>query len=260
MKRFLIWFAASLFAISLQAADYLVFDGKAGPGKGKHVVFLSGDEEYRSEESLPQMAKTLAERHGFKCTVLFAIDPANGTINPKITTNMPAAEALDSADAIVMALRFREWPDAQMKHFVDAYLAGKPIIALRTSTHAFNYAKDSKSSYAKYNWNGKEWPGGFGKQVLGETWVAHHGAHKKEATRGIITEPAAKGDPMLRGVTNVFGNSDVYTATPSDAKILVHGQVLTGMNPTDPPGEGKKNDPLQPVVWQRLYKNEAGKT
>ena len=173
---------------------------------------------------------------------------------------MPAAEALDSADAIVMALRFREWPDAQMKHFVDAYLAGKPIIALRTSTHAFNYANNSTSPYAKFSWNSKIWPGGFGKQVLGETWVAHHGAHKKEATRGII-ETSAANDPVLRGVADIFGNTDVYTANPpSDVKILVRGQVLSGMNPTDTPVDGKKNEPMQPVVWTRLYKNEAGTT
>ena len=264
MKRILAWFIASVVsAVSLSpnvhAADYLVFEGKSGPGVGKHIVFLSGDEEYRSEESLPQLAKILAQRHGFKCTVLFAINPEDGTINPNIRTNMPGAEALDSADAIVMALRFREWPDSQMKHFVDAFLAGKPIIALRTSTHAFSYDNPA-STYAKYNWNSKEWPGGFGRQVLGETWVAHHGAHKKEATRGII-EPATTNDPILRGVTDIFGNTDVYAANPpSDVKILVRGEVLSGMNPTDPPVQGKKNEPMQPVVWTRLYKNEAGKT
>jgi glucose/arabinose dehydrogenase/azurin len=260
MKRFLVWFTAIAIGtlFNVQAADYLVFEGKSGPGAGKHVVFLSGDEEYRSEESLPQLAKILAERHGFKCTVLFAINPANGTIDPNIKTNMPGAPALDSADAIVMALRFREWPDAQMKHFVEAYLAGKPIIALRTSTHAFNYDNNSSSPFAKFSWNSKSWPGGFGRQVLGETWVAHHGAHKKEATRGVIE---AADDPILRGVTDIFGNTDVYTANPpGDVKILVRGEVLSGMNPTDTPVEGKKNEPMQPVVWTRLYKNEAGKT
>src|SRR2546429_9463381 len=93
------------FAGRICAKDWVVYEGKSGPGAGKHIVFLSGDEEYRSEEALPQMAKILAERHGFKCTVLFAIDPADGTINPKVTTNLPGAEALDSADVIVMALR-----------------------------------------------------------------------------------------------------------------------------------------------------------
>src|SRR5438552_4547164 len=224
-----------------RAADYVTYPGKSGPGAGKHVVFLTGDEEYRSEEGMPQMAKILAMRHGFKCTVLFAINPANGTIDPNVRTNLPGAEALDSADVIVMLLRFRQWPDEQMKHFVDAYLAGKPIIALRTSTHAFNYDGQAQSPYAKFSYNSKSWPGGFGKQVLGETWVAHHGAHKKEATRGVV-ERSAKNHPVLQGVDEIFGDTDVYTADPApDAEILVRGQVLTGMNRTDPPVEGKKN-------------------
>jgi putative heme-binding domain-containing protein len=262
MKRFLILSLLSFLCAftHVHAADYVVYEGKSGPGVGKHIVFLTGDEEYRSEESFPQLAKILAERHGFKCTVLFAVNPTNGLIEPNLKNSLPGAEALDSADAVVMLLRFREWPDADMKHFVDAYLAGKPIIALRTSTHAFNYGNGSQSPYAKFSFNSKVWPGGFGKQVLGETWIAHHGAHKKEATRGVI-EASAQNDPILRGVTDLFGNADVYTATPPpDAKILVRGQVLTGMNPTDPPVEGKKNDPMQPVVWTRLYQNEAGAT
>src|ERR1043166_3013854 len=80
--------------------------------KNKHVVLLSGDEEYRSEEALPMLAKILSQRHGFKCTVLFALDK-DGTINPTNTHSLPGAEALDSADAIIMLLRFREWPDDQ---------------------------------------------------------------------------------------------------------------------------------------------------
>src|SRR5438094_7674167 len=74
------------------AADYAVYEGKNGRGLGKQVVLLSGDEEYRSEEGLPQLAKILAQRHGFKCTVLFAINPADGTIDPNVRTNMPGAE------------------------------------------------------------------------------------------------------------------------------------------------------------------------
>src|SRR2546430_8723586 len=99
------------FAGRTCAKDWVVYEGKEGPGAGKHVVFLSGDEEYRSEEGLPQLAKILAERHGFKCTVLFAINTADGSIDPNVRTNMPGAEALDSADVIVMLLRFREWPE-----------------------------------------------------------------------------------------------------------------------------------------------------
>ncbi|MCX6912071.1 MAG: hypothetical protein NT167_03270, partial [Verrucomicrobia bacterium] len=111
------------------AADTVVYQGKQGAGQGKHIVFLAGDEEYRSEEGLPMLAKILAVRHGFKCTVVFPVNPANGTIDPLILTNMPGVTALDSADVCVMGLRFRELPDPQMKHFADYLNAGKPIIA-----------------------------------------------------------------------------------------------------------------------------------
>jgi hypothetical protein len=169
-------------------------------------------------------------------------------------------EALKTADLAIMLWRFRELPDEQMQHFVDFYLAGKPIIALRTSTHAFNYANNSPSKFKKYHWQSRDWKGGFGEQVLGETWVAHHGEHKKEATRGIIEE-SAREHPLLKGVEEIFGDSDVYTANPpEDARILMRGQVLQGMKPNDAPVEGKKNEPMQPIVWVRQHKNEAGTT
>ena len=249
------------FARETRAAEGVVYQGQPGPGHGKQIVFLAGDEEYRSEEGLPMLAKILAVRHGFKCTVLFAINPADGTIDPLTLTNMPGMAALDSADLCLMGLRFRELPDEQMKHFVDYLNAGKPIIALRTSTHAFKYDHNQSSPYAKYDWHSTVWPGGFGQQVLGETWVDHHGHHGFESTRGIIND-AAKENPILRGVTDVWVPTDVYTVShlPKDAQVLMWGQVLTGMKPTDPPVEGAKNHPMMPIVWLHNYKGEGGKT
>ena len=243
------------------AADTVVYQGKQGAGQGKHIVFLAGDEEYRSEEGFPMLAKILAVRHGFKCTVVFPINPTNSTIDPLILNNMPGITALDSADVCVMGLRFRELPDAQMKHFADYLNAGKPIIALRTSTHAFKYDHNKSSPYAKYDWYSPKWTGGFGQQVLGETWVNHHGNHGVESTRGVINE-AFKDNPVLRGVTDVWCPTDVYAVThlPKDATVLMLGQVLTGMKPTDPPVEGPKNHPMMALVWLRDYKGESGKT
>ena len=65
------------------ADEWVVYDDYDGPGNGKHIVFVTGDEEYRSEEAMPQMAKILAKRHGFKCTVLFAVNPKTGAIDPE---------------------------------------------------------------------------------------------------------------------------------------------------------------------------------
>jgi hypothetical protein len=264
ISRYLATFIGLLpFALAgwTHAADTVVYEGKQGPGQGRHIVFLAGDEEYRSEEGLPMLAKILAVRHGFKCTVVFSINPTNGTIDPLTLTNMPGMAALDSADVCVMGLRFRELPDAQMKHFVDYLNAGKPIIALRTSTHAFKYDLNKASPYAKYDWHSNAWPGGFGLQVLGETWVDHYGHHGFESTRGVINE-AFKDNPVLRGVADVWCPTDVYAVThlPQTAKVLMRGQVLTGMKPGDPPVEGPKNNPMMPLVWLRDYTGEGGKT
>jgi type 1 glutamine amidotransferase len=240
-----------------------VYQGGDGPGKGKHVVLVSGDEEYRSEEALPQLAKILAKHHGFKCTVLFAIDPETGFINPNKNNNIPGLEALKTADLMVIFTRFRNLPDDQMRHVADYVNAGKPVVGLRTATHAFN--NPGSKAYAQYNWQAKgEWDGGFGRYVLGETWVAHHGAHGSQATRGIIA-PGGKDHPILRGIKDgdVFGPTDVYAVhlpLPGDSKPLILGQVVAGMKPTDPPAEGAKNDPMMPVAWTKTYKGMSGAT
>lgn len=264
-RRFLL--LASICALSLGLAssaaanEWLVYEGPAGPGKGKHIVLLAGDEEYRSEEALPMLAKILAMRHGFKCTVVLPINPTTGLVDPNTRTNLPGIGALDSADVCVMSLRFREPPNTQMKHFVDYWKRGKPFVALRTSTHAFNYDANKQSPYAKFDWRSKEWPGGFGQQVLGETWVNHHGDHGKQSSRGVV-RAEAKASSILRGVEDVWGPTDVYGVThlPKDAEILLWGQVLTGMKPGDPPLDGPKNNPMMPLAWTRVLKSESGAT
>src|SRR5262249_28765032 len=157
---------------------------------------VSGDEEYRSEEALPQLAKILAKHHGFRCTVLFAIDSKDGTINPNQTNNIPGLEALKTADLMVIFTRFRDLPADQMKHIVDYVESGRPIVGMRTATHAFNPRTDK--TYARYGWQNKEWEGGFGRQILGETWISHHGQHGKQSTRGIVAK-GMENHLILRG-------------------------------------------------------------
>ncbi len=167
--------AVLLCGVHVRADDpWVVYEGASGLGKGKHIVLVSGDEEYRSEEALPQLGKILARHHGFKCTVLFAINPEDGTIEPNKTDNIPGLEALKEADLMIIATRFRNLPDEQMKHIVEYVESGRPVIGMRTATHAFNL---KSKTYGKYSWGGnEEWSGGFGRQVLGETWVNHWGA------------------------------------------------------------------------------------
>src|SRR5437899_9203154 len=126
MKQFaaLLAFLGITFAGRVSAKDWVAYEGKEGPGVGKQIVFLTGDEEYRSEEGLPMLAKILAVRHGFKSTVLFAISPADGTIDPNNQTNVVGLKALADADMMVILTRFRDPPADQMKYIVDFVNSG----------------------------------------------------------------------------------------------------------------------------------------
>ena len=97
--------------------------------------------------------------------------------------------------------------------------------------------------------------------MLGETWINHHGSHGKESTRGIISDEF-KSHPILRGVTDIWGPSDVYGVVhlTTNSQVLVSGQVVSGMKPTDPPLQGPKNNPMMPLVWLQNYSGSSGKT
>ena len=257
------------------AADqqWAFFKGNpAGPGAGKHLVFITGDDEYRSEESLPIFAQLLAERHGFDCTVLFAINKQTGVIDTDQRDNIPGLEALTRADLMVVFTRFRVLPDAQMSHIAEYLDSGRPVMGLRTATHAFGsfsaatHPPGASPTYARLEWNykGPDFTGGFSRQVLGQSHLNHWGFHGKQSTRGIFA-PGADRHPVLRGVADgeIWSSSDVYEVTvplPVGCEPLVLGQVLQGMSPDSPPVVGEQfngkwqrmirpNEPMLPVVW-----------
>lgn len=232
------------------AGATLHFEGRDGPGKGRKIVLISGDEEYRSEEALPMLGKVLSQRHGFDCTVLFAIDPATGVIDPNLQTNIPGLEALANADLMIIATRFRQLPPGQLRSIADYLQAGKPVIGLRTATHAFTGNAET---------DGIVWRD-FGLNVLGEKWVAHHGKHLVEGARGVV-EPGQAGHPVLRGVGTVYGPSDVYTVANlnPEATILLRGEVTATLAPDSPAVTGPKNSPMMPLAWLRDYRVPNGK-
>ena len=288
-------------------ADYSGSDGR--PGNGKHIVLVSGDEEYRSEEALSQLAKILSERHGFKCTVLFAVDQQSGIINPHVRDNIPGLQMLNTADLMIIFTRWRILPTTQMQYIEDYLKEGRPVIGMRTSTHAFappdnihsklrtwkknNEQKENAGANTKPRWLKESdwgplgyfadgyigektaWTGGFGRVVLGEKWIAHHGVHQHESTRGLIA-PGAEQHPVVRGISNgdVWGPTNVYRVRlplPGDSKAILLGQVmqrtgvfnehdrLLGMRANDSRPVTVKNNPVMPVAWTKSYQIENGK-
>lgn len=254
----------TFFASTALAVDgWLQLDGGDGPGQRKNIVLISGDEEYRTEESMPMLARILSVHHGFDCTVVFSMSPDGQYIDPNNGKSLEGIEALKFADLMIIGTRFRKPNDDTMKYIDDYVQSGKPIIGLRTATHAFN---GIKGKYAHYNngYGGEHWKGGFGREILGEKWISHHGRHKKQATGGVIVE-SQREHPILRGVkaSDVWGPSDVYGVRlplPGDSEPLVLGAVLEGMEVGDKPADSPKNDPMMPVVWTKTYTSDQGKT
>src|SRR5215469_8777615 len=151
----------------LACAVWLSVVVSSAAGQAKHIVLIAGDQEYRSEESLPALAKILEQR-GFRCTVLFSTNPRTGEKDPASMDNIPGLEALRNADLMVLFARMLGLPDEQMKEIIGYTNSGRPIVGLRTSTHPFSYQKHRDSSFAKYSWDSKSPPGGYGREVMGE--------------------------------------------------------------------------------------------
>ena len=250
-----------LSSVCVSAEPYLTLEGKEGPGKGQHIVFVTGEEYYRSEEGMSMFAKILSRHHGFKCTVLFAIDPKSGTINANRANNIPGLDLLQHADLMVIFARFRELPDSDMKYIVDFVNAGKPVFGLRNATHAFRYSPGNNSLYKSWDFQNKDWVGGFGQQILGDTWIAHYGKFQKEATMAYVNK-SQRETPVLRGVADtIFCHTDVNSVErlkPDDV-VLFHGQVLSGLNATDPPVSDNRKDTRMPFAWFKTYTAPSGK-
>lgn len=258
MKHFRL-LALTLIACTFTArafAQPVVYEGDKGLGTGKHIVFLAGDHEYRSEETLPALARILAKHHGFRCTVLFSVDKENGEITPG-SSYMPGTETLKNADLMVIFLRFQDFPKEQMQPIVDYLDRADPVVGLRTSTHAFKIPKQSAFAKFDYRFAGEKFKGGFGRQILGETWAGHYGKNHAMSTR-LDLVPKAKSHPILRGVSNAWVQAGGYWTEPMpDSEVLALAQPLDGMKPDSPPAEGKKPCP---GAWTRTYKNKAGKS
>ncbi len=254
-----IWIVlAQPMTIRVRAYEPLVYEPAAHEDEGgrkrpRHIVLLAGDHEYRSEETLPALARILARHHGFRCTVLFTVDRTDGTIAPG-SNYMPGLEALQTADLMVIFLRFQDFPPEQMGH-IDAYLKrGGPVLGLRTSTHAFKIPKESPYARFSFRHSGPDWKGGFGRYVLGETWAGHYGRNHVMSTRLDLVAEAAS-HPVLRGVERPWVQSGGYWTDPAKgSRVLALAQPLSGMSPDDPPAADKKPCP---GVWVREYSGEG---
>jgi hypothetical protein len=242
--------------------QWLSYQGSDGPGKGKHVVLIAADQEYRSEQAMPMLARILSQHHGFDCTVLFSVND-DGWVDPTLPTpkrgeeavskkhNIPGLEHLAKADSLILFSRFMNLPDDQQKQIVDYLDSGKPMIALRSANHGF-------ATNLPYRINGEQVTL---SQILGGTFIKHHGEWQADSTRGDIV-PEMKDHPIVAGVSDIWGLTDVYRTFPEGAGLpegstaLVYGQPLIGRKPGG--ANNPEKEPL-PVVWFKNWITSQGK-
>lgn len=255
MQRLAFFFPLLIASTMAQSENTaVVYEGKEGIGKGKHIVFLASDHEYRSEETCPAIARILARHHGFKCSVVFGVDD-EGHIKAG-SSWIQGLEALADADLFFIFARFLNPPDDQMAA-IEAYLKkGGPVVGLRTSSHAFKMPDNA--TYAKHRFNSKDedFKLGFGHQILGNTWVGHYGTNHKQGTR-IQIVPEQKDHVILKGVgDNAFTHAGAYVGKPREGfTVLVNSQPLQSMEPNAEPDPKK---PAMPCAWTRHYKDADG--
>jgi len=248
-----------------ESAQWLTYPGGDGPGKGKHVLLIAADQEYRSEQSMPMMARILSTHHGFDCTVLFGVND-EGEVDPTMPVypekgkesefkshHIPGLEHLASADLVIFFTRLLTLPKAENELIVKYVDSGRPFIALRTANHGFRGPLPYKINGKQVNW---------GTDVLGGAFMGHHGRWHADSTRGTLVE-AQKNHPILTGVSDIWGDSDVYrtykegTSLPEGCTALVWGQPLMGRKHDDPPNT--KLEPL-PVAWFKTWQTSEGKS
>lgn len=231
------------------------------------VVFLTGDDEYRSEESMPMLAKILERDFGFETVVGFSLDE-NGQINPTVQDSMTMTEELADADLMVMFLRYRRPSEEAFSHILDYINAGKPIVAFRTTTHAFRFEKDR----GRNDWGYQEDPkqihslagGAKMRELLGQQWIVHHG-HFDDGKHPLtkVTLRADQSDhPILRGVEpfevyswlyHVQGGGDTLAGDPV---LLLDGTSLRSRH--EERGNTDRYPLINPVAWTKTHTGQNG--
>ena len=194
----------------------------------KHAVFLIGENEYKSERTMPPIAHELIQKRGMSVSVLTAKEGLK---------SLPGLNALEDADLIVTYLRFTQLPGDQLER-IRAYLdSGRPAVGLRTSTHAFRYPNDSPHAA----WND------FGTELFGTPWRFHYGGGSNTI---VYPVPEESGNPLLEGVgLPLRVRSWLYYVLPlpDSCKPVLLG---SSVGPS-----GREERVVNPVAWTKIDAN-----
>jgi len=219
-----------------------------------HIVFVTGDEEYRSEESMPMLAKILNRDYGFEVSVCYALNK-EGFIDPNVLDHIEGLEQLEEADMMVLFTRFRALPDSQAQYILDFAESGKPMAGFRTATHAFLYKDDPLREHLNNDWPAR---------VFGQQWITHHG-HFDDGSAPLTRVEIADG-MSSHSVLNGVGGFDAFSwlyhvdggdwELQGDSKVLLMGTALQSNHENE---DRLDQYPLNnPVAWTKTYTGENG--
>ncbi|HEX4131290.1 MAG TPA: PVC-type heme-binding CxxCH protein [Pirellulales bacterium] len=198
---------------------------------GPRVAFLIGEDEYKTEETLPAFAKRFLDPLGVTSDFIFA--------DPKNPNHFPGIERIAKADVLVLSVRRRPMPAAELDQVRDYLKAGKPLVGIRTASHAFAAAKGKAPPSGC-----AEWPE-FDTQILGTKYEGHY--QNKQGTDVAIASHA-QTHPVLTGIRQASfhsGGTLYKSLNVKKAGILFNGVTTDNGEPVN-----------LPVAWT----NQAGKS
>jgi nicotinamidase-related amidase len=165
--------------------------------KRKHLVVLCAEREYLTHKSLPEFA---AHYLGHDFRVSFVWDDVNDR------NNLPGIDVVADADILLVSVRRRTLPNRQLKYVRDFVASGKPVVGIRTASHAF-CLRDKEPAEGLDNWSE------FDSQVFGGHYTNHHGDGPQVALT--LAKSAAAKEFLQHVVVNkLVGNGSLYKVTP----------------------------------------------
>ncbi|WP_165221573.1 isochorismatase family protein [Aquisphaera insulae] len=193
------------------------FKGDARP----RIAFLIDEDEYRTEVSLPAFASSHLTKD-YRVTYLLG--------SSRDPDDLPAIGELEGADGLLVSARRRLFPPAQVEALRRFVAAGKPVIGIRTASHAFAPRKGKVPPEGHAAWEA------FDAEVLGGNYQNHHA----ESPPVVVTlAPGSKDHPILAGVdpARVRGHGSLYKVRPLASTTT---PLLIGSIPGQEP---------EPVAW-----------
>ena len=180
------------------------------------VCLVSASAEYKSDASFGEFQTFLESKYCASCSRVFGADKGD---------TLPGLEAIDSCDVMVLFARRVKLPPEQLERVKKYFQAGRPLVGLRTASHAFqNYLE-------------------FDKEVLGGNYQGHYGVGP--VTQASIAEKA-KDHPILAGVKPFTSPASLYknTGAATDIELLLTGTIA---DPKD------KKEITHPLAWTRIH-------